>query len=183
MQYDWNHIFPSVACNKLNRWQSDSHQILLWKLAWFLNISFWSWHGFWIFRMILNNRQNAFAWNGRAFANLILKITGSDFAQMFLKDFFCLWNARRAALDAVPWACKENKRVCEKIYFHFFLGVREDSAMMFSVNGNGSRVLKTQIENTNEKRKTQNRPTDHSSRHFLPHRQNSPLRHTRCGRG
>jgi hypothetical protein len=29
MQYDVHHIFPSVACNKLIRIQSDSHQISL----------------------------------------------------------------------------------------------------------------------------------------------------------
>jgi hypothetical protein len=37
--------------------------------------------------------------------------------------------------------------VGEKIFFTIFLGVREDSAMMFPANGNNSRTLKIQIEN------------------------------------
>jgi len=117
-----------------------------WHDSWM--IPFWSWHGFWIFRMILNYQQHSPASCGREVANLILKITGSDFAQMFLKDFFSLWNARRAAWDAVPWACKENKCVGEKLFFTIFLGDSRGCANLFSANGNDSRMLKTQIENT-----------------------------------
>jgi hypothetical protein len=39
--------------------------------------------------------------------------------------------------------------VGEKIFFHFFLGDSRGCASLFSANGNGFRVRKTQIENTN----------------------------------
>jgi len=41
---------------------------------------------------------------------------------MFFSDFLINLFARRAASSAVPWASQQNKCVCEKLFFHFFLG-------------------------------------------------------------
>lgn len=71
---------------------------------------------------LANCWQNSPASNGREFAKLIPKITIWDFPQMFLKDFFVNWNARRAAWDAVPWACQHPICISRKLFFHFFLG-------------------------------------------------------------